>query len=420
MNCFYVAYLPVPRRGFTPVEAAEFLKREFPDASQWTCWDITHTPHGRAVGKIVGKGDHKQGKVGGWTWTRVPCSYPEFALWDGYDIDPAKSDDWVGTLRVEGATGETFMLFSFLNSLGCIGQWYMASTLDVALLDRFAQDVHRHFHPPQKLTVHVRGGPTFSLELSDEEKIFLPPALREDIERQVFSFFQNAGDYERLRLRHRRGFLFVGPPGTGKTLLLRHLVRQCHVRFRVTAFMLTIAKDTRDDDVIELFQSAARCTPALIMLEDLDSLTQESRVSRANLLAQLDGLEPKSGLLVIGSTNHPGDVDPALVHRPSRFDRVWHFPLPNLPMRREYLAWAFDGLDDSTVDRLARNTGDWSFAYLNELRTTAAILAMERTPLAITSDLAERAHDLLAAQFDAGKKNHIAPPSDVGVGFRAA
>jgi SpoVK/Ycf46/Vps4 family AAA+-type ATPase len=184
--------------------------------------------------------------------------------------------------------------------------------------------------------------------------------------------------------------------------------------------MLSISRNTRDDDIIELFRTAETMAPAMIMLEDLDSLTRESQVSRATLLAQLDGLDSKRGILMIGTTNHPEKIDPALTHRPSRFDRVWHFPLPDQAMRREYLQWAFAGLDGEIIVRLARQTTDYSFAYLKELHTTAAILAMEQLPATITPDHVERAHQLLAAQFQAGKKNRICSESETGLGFRAA
>jgi SpoVK/Ycf46/Vps4 family AAA+-type ATPase len=138
------------------------------------------------------------------------------------------------------------------------------------------------------------------------------------------------------------------------------------------------------------------------------------------LLNELDGLSSKSGILVIGTTNHPEQIDSALVHRPSRFDRVWHFPLPDLKMRLNYLKGAFPDINQSVVQIIAEETDDWSFAYLNELRTTAAILCMGRQNDCLHEQDVENAHDLLAAQFEAGRKNHIISEGLPSLGFKAA
>lgn len=415
---FSPEYKPVPRRGLTPIESVAWVRREFPEVPHWTNWLVRYR-HGGALRQLVGRDGRTKGQVGPWSWERIPCSYPEVELWDGMQTEPDRSDCWVGVVRIHCEDGTSFLLFSFLDSMGEIGNTYLASTRDVRVLERFVREVEAQFAPPQCMTITVIGGPSIKLDLAGTERVFLADSLRNDIERQVLSFFADTELYSKLGLRHRRGFLLVGPPGNGKTMLLRHLARQCHQRFRTRVFMLNITQSTRDDDLCDLFHSAEHEAPSLIILEDLDSLTGQSKVSRATLLGQLDGLSPKRGILVIGTTNHPEEIDPALVHRPSRFDRVWHFPLPDCPMRRQYLEWSL-GRDGEFVTSLAERTADWSFAYLNELRTTAAILAMERTPPAVTEQDTERAYELLAEQFQAGKKNHAVPTSNASVGFRTA
>ena len=184
--------------------------------------------------------------------------------------------------------------------------------------------------------------------------------------------------------------------------------------------MLCIRRDTTASDVAMLLEYAASQAPSLAILEDLDSLTKECNIPRAALLAQLDGLVTTQGVLIIGTTNHPGEVDPALVHRPSRFDRVWHFPLPDLDLRLSYLSRAFEALDSAAVESMARRTDGWSFAYLNELRATAGILAINQQAESLTEPLAEEAWELLSAQFDAGRKNHVETASVASVGFQGA
>jgi hypothetical protein len=419
-NHFRSDYSPIPRRGLTPVEAAEYLKEEFPHISSWTLYFPPTSSAQDALKKIVGKGYQTGGSIGTWKWARAKSSYPSLAYWEGNDTKASESDDWLGVLQITGIAQEEFLVFSFMNSKGTVGECYMFSTLDVGLIQRFMHDIEAHFSPKDQLTITVWGGSDIRLPLDDDERIFLPDALRHDIESQVLSFFGNAKSYEKLKLRHRRGILFVGSPGNGKTMLLRHLARKCHLLYQVHPVMLAINGSTDDGDVRCVFRAAARRTPTLLILEDVDSLSKDSKVSRSTLLNELDGLNSKSGILVIGTTNHPEQIDSALVHRPSRFDRVWHFPLPDLKMRLNYLKEAFPDINQSVVQIIAEETDDWSFAYLNELRTTAAILCMDRQNECVLEQDLENAHDLLAAQFQAGRKNHIISESEPSLGFKAA
>jgi hypothetical protein len=330
-----------------------------------------------------------------------------------------KGDRWTGVIEVQGANGEQFMLFSFLDSKGGVGNAYFASTQDLHLLKRFANDVRLHFAPkvPHKISIDVTGGRDIAIKAEDHDYIVLPDDVQRDIEQQAFTFFKNKDAYKQMRLRHRRGFLFVGEPGTGKTMMVRHLIRQCYQRFTPSFFMLSIRRDTDEDDIESLFSRAARSAPAMVILEDLDSLTTQSKTSRSAFLSQLDGIGDREGLLVIGTTNHPNDIDPALVHRPSRFDRVWHFPLPGYELRRKYLEFFFDSLEDEAVETMARQTKNWSFAYLKELHTTASIMAVAQDQSSVSTEVVLDAFDLLDQQFRDGKKNHVVRSEEPTLGF---
>jgi ATP-dependent 26S proteasome regulatory subunit len=152
----------------------------------------------------------------------------------------------------------------------------------------------------------------------------------------------------------------------------------------------------------------------------MDSLTHETMVSRSAFLALLDGLKANKGILIIGSSNSPDQIDPALVHRPSRFDRVWTFPVPELSLRRMYLAHHFSDMTTDIIDSVAAQTGNWSYAYLNELRTTAAILAVGQGLAGVTPDVLLQATTTLAGQFTAGRKNHAANAAVSDMGFKVA
>ena len=430
--------LRLPHRGFTSIESTAFLKQEFPQVPQWTSW-MAGT---YSLRRIVTKDFPSSGTIGSWSWKRVPSSYPVAAYWHSGELEdledsesghcsaikagslpdnPAirKGDQWVGVIEVRGAKGEQFLLFSFLNSRGEVGGAYFASTQDLYLLKRFARDVELHFKGglPGKITIDVTGGPDITIRAEDGEHVVLPDDVKNDIERQTFSFFKSRDAYKQMQLRHRRGFLFVGEPGTGKTMMVRHLIRQCHQRYTPSFFMLTIRKDTDQNAVESTFVRASRNAPAMIILEDLDSLTTESKISRSAFLTLLDGVSDQEGVLVIGTTNYPDKIDPALVHRPSRFDRVWHFHLPDYELRRKYLRLFFKALEEDVVAKLARETKNWSFAYLKELHTTASIMAIEKDLSCVTTELVLKAFDLLDQQFQDGKKNHVVRSEEPTLGF---
>jgi SpoVK/Ycf46/Vps4 family AAA+-type ATPase len=152
----------------------------------------------------------------------------------------------------------------------------------------------------------------------------------------------------------------VGPPGTGKTMTVRRLVRMCNERYRANFFSLSIGRKTDEDALGMTFHMAEKSAPSVLILEDMDSLTRESMVTRATFLSYLDGMKSNKGILIIGTTNNPEDIDPALVHRPSRFDRVWVFPVPDRTLRRKFLSHHFGGADPETISQLVSETGNWS------------------------------------------------------------
>ncbi|KAG5510140.1 hypothetical protein JKF63_07036 [Porcisia hertigi] len=171
--------------------------------------------------------------------------------------------------------------------------------------------------------------------------------------------------FERLDLKAPRGVLFVGPPGTGKTLMARALANEgsqlaCGTttdratplpgRQRI-AFFLCKGADILSKWVGEserqlklLFEAAKRVQPSIIFFDEVDGLApmrhakaeQTHTALVSTLLALLDGLEDRGQVVVIGATNRPDTLDPAL-RRPGRFDRELVFPLPDAAARRHIL-----------------------------------------------------------------------------------
>ena len=129
-------------------------------------------------------------------------------------------------------------------------------------------------------------------------------------------------------------------------------------------------------------------------------------MTRSEVLAELDGIGQRSGMLLIATANDPSRIDPALLHRPSRFDRVWTFPLPDFALRKKYVVDQFANLPSEIVDFVASETEDWTMAYMKELRNTAGILAIREGLQNMESRHVKEALVLLQEQFKAGKTGH--------------
>ena len=396
--------------GLSPVSAAQLLANEFPEIPQWMVWSMKFDPAESAIRSMLGEGISNRGKVGAWSWERVPCSYGSVGFWSSRLENPHLGVCWVGMIRVTGAKGESFLVFSYVRVDMAIGAEYLVSTGDMKLLRRFADDMRKLLRPPRsqnKVTVNVIGQlADFELKVDEEEEVYLPSSLRDDIYAQVDGFFGNKRVYKKMNIPYKRGFLFAGMPGTGKTMLIRQLIRHVYRKHRIGTSYLSVTRRTDADDLRTLFDSASEKNPALLVLEDIESLCEETRLTRSEVLAELDGLNQRSGMLLIATANDPCQIDPALVHRPSRFDRVWAFPVPDKALRTRFILDQFVGIDPRIVDYVADETEDWTMAYVKELRNTAAILAIKDGLEMMETRHVKAALQLLREQFQSGKTGH--------------
>src|SRR5215469_9628771 len=168
---------------------------------------------------------------------------------------------------------------------------------------------------------------------------------------EVVDFLRSPERYQRAGAMAPRGVLMVGPPGTGKTLLARAVAGEASVPFFSVAgssfvemFVGVGAARVRD-----LFSEARKAAPAIIFVDEVDAIGQRRAGSGAvvandereqtlnQLLSELDGFDLRSGIVVLGATNRPEVLDPALL-RPGRFDRQVVIPLPTLDERAAILA----------------------------------------------------------------------------------
>ncbi len=207
---------------------------------------------------------------------------------------------------------------------------------------------------------------------------------------EVVDFLSHPERYARAGAVGPRGVLLVGPPGTGKTLMARAVAGEAGVPFLaltgssfVELFVGVGASRVRD-----LFADARKRAPSIIFIDEIDAIGQrrggsivsndEREQTLNQLLAEMDGFDPTTGVVVIAATNRPEVLDPALL-RPGRFDREVEIPLPNQAERTAILAvHAKDKHLGGDVDfgAVARATPGFSGADLANLINEAAIVAV--------------------------------------------
>src|SRR5207253_1713906 len=161
---------------------------------------------------------------------------------------------------------------------------------------------------------------------------------------EVVDFLKHPDRYKAAGAVGPRGVLMVGPPGTGKTLLARAVAGEADVPFLaltgssfVEMFVGVGAARVRD-----LFMAARKVAPSIVFIDEIDAIGQrrggalvsndEREQTLNQMLAEMDGFEPSTGVVVMAATNRPETLDPALL-RPGRFDRQVEIPLPNLRER---------------------------------------------------------------------------------------
>ena len=209
---------------------------------------------------------------------------------------------------------------------------------------------------------------------------------------EVVDFLRNPDRYARAGAMVPRGVLMIGPPGTGKTLLARAVAGEAHVPFFsvsgsgfVELFVGVGAARVRD-----LFEQARKRAPAIIFIDEIDAIGQrragtgavvsndEREQTLNQLLSEMDGFDPSTGVVVLGATNRPEILDPALL-RPGRFDRQVTIPLPNASERAAILAVHCKDkklAPDVDLNAIARGTPGFSGADLANLANEAAINAV--------------------------------------------
>ena len=230
---------------------------------------------------------------------------------------------------------------------------------------------------------------------------------------EIVDFLHNPGKYTKIGAKLPKGALLVGPPGTGKTLLAKAVAGEAHVPFYslsgsdfVEMFVGVGASRVRD-----LFKNATENAPCIIFIDEIDAIgrSRDSRMGGNDereqtlnqLLSEMDGFDSTKGLLVLGATNRPEILDPALL-RPGRFDRRVVVDKPDLNGRISILkVHSKDVLLDETVDfkEIALATSGAVGADLANMMNEAAINAVKNGRNAVSQkDLFEAVEVVLGGK----------------------
>ena len=226
---------------------------------------------------------------------------------------------------------------------------------------------------------------------------------------EVVDFLRDKSKFAAVGARVPRGILLAGEPGTGKTLLARAIAGEANVPFFATSGSdfsgiivgLGVAK------IKEIFEMAKRNAPCLLFIDEIDAIGQRRSQNSFNdqdreqtlnqLLIEMDGFSNETGIIVIGATNRPDMLDPALL-RPGRFDRQVHIDLPDMAGRKAILelhAKKIKMHEDVDLGNLARGTTGLSGADLENLLNEAALHAVRTGHKMVAPDDIEEARDKL-------------------------
>ena len=217
-------------------------------------------------------------------------------------------------------------------------------------------------------------------------------ATKQALTEAVLWPLQHPETFERLGVDPPRGVLLYGPPGCGKTFVVRALASSGRLSVHAVkgAELMDKWVGSSEKAVRELFRRARDSAPSLVFLDEIDALAPrrgqsfDSGVTDrvvAALLTELDGIEPLRDVVVLGATNRPDLIDPALL-RPGRLEKLVFVEPPDAEARREILRTAGKSIplsDDVDLDALAGEIEGYSAADCVALLREAALTAMRRS-----------------------------------------
>ena len=218
---------------------------------------------------------------------------------------------------------------------------------------------------------------------------------------EVVDFLKNPKKFINIGAKIPKGVLLVGAPGTGKTLLARAVASEAGVPFFSASGseFVEMFVGVGSSRVRDLFQTAKKYAPALIFVDELDAIGRQRGVGLGSghdereqtlnqILVEMDGFDPNTGIILISATNRPDVLDPALL-RPGRFDRRIILDLPDIGDREEILKIHSRNkpfAEDVNLREIAERTPGFSGADLANIVNEGAILAARRNKKKINQE----------------------------------
>jgi cell division protease FtsH len=251
----------------------------------------------------------------------------------------------------------------------------------------------------------VTGSGNFKVKSIDSKVRFSDVAgIDEEREQlsEVVNFLKFPEKYKNIGARIPKGILLVGPSGTGKTLLAKAIAGEAGVPF----FQVTgSAFDEKyvgvgAERVRKIFEEAKKVSPSIIFIDEIDVVAQNRYTGKSyseqtlnQLLAEMDGFDSDSSVIIIAATNHKEVLDPAIL-RPGRFDRHIYVPLPDVKSREEILKVHARNkffADDVSLSEIAKKTVGFSGANLENVLNEAALYSVKNGLDVITNSAIDEA-----------------------------
>jgi AAA+ superfamily predicted ATPase len=212
------------------------------------------------------------------------------------------------------------------------------------------------------------------------DDVILPDRFIDVIKSNVLNIFSMRDLLQKNKISMKRGIIFSGKPGGGKTMLCKILTKEVNA----TVIYVLPSHIKQLCDIARICNMARELAPSLVIIEDIDFLTQDresgNNWSVVELMNQMDGIEDFKDIITLATTNMVDDVEKAIKNRPGRFDRVIDIPLPDFETRVRMLnrfCMNFNIGDDVDFNNIAKEIDKATGAYIKDVCITAAFIAIQ-------------------------------------------
>lgn len=268
-------------------------------------------------------------------------------------------------------TGAQYLTLSYANEHASEALLFFKS------VEEYMQD--NNFYKGEKIDIN---GKFLALTDIGFDEVVLPEIDKKSIKMGALDFFTKQELYTKNNIPYKRGLIFTGVPGTGKTLTGKILMNNCESTFLwVTADILSKAKyDGASKITKNLFNMARELSPCILFIEDVDDFLEKEGAVDA-IKTQMDGMDKIDGIVTILCTNYPDRLPMSLIDRPSRFDDVVLFSLPDEDLRFTILRKVGEPMDidnrETVLKAIAEKTDGLTGSHLKEIMVYALLLSVD-------------------------------------------